>query len=151
MLWLGCGLLLADVDDTPDSPVNRPLPGSPRVFCRRMLPRTADRRQLEGDQRHAYGNPDKCRLIGVTLRASVPPMVRFGQGIPSVTCLPERDIPRLIELFETGVPGTGVSTMAASLLSRLTSSLGDERLQLNPAAEDTAEKMTNDAARIRIW
>ena len=41
--------------------------------------------------------------------------------------------------------------MAAGLLSRLTSSLGDEHLQLNPANEDTAEKMTNDAARIRLW
>jgi len=68
-----------------------------------------------------------------------------------VTFVPESDIPRLIELFETGVPGTGVRTMAAALLNTLTRNLGNDRLELSAAYEDTPEKTKSDADQIRLW
>jgi hypothetical protein len=68
-----------------------------------------------------------------------------------VTFVPERDVPRLIELFEQGVPGTGVRTMAAAFLNTLTGKLGHDRLELSPAYEDTPEKVKSDADQIRLW
>jgi len=68
-----------------------------------------------------------------------------------VTFVPERDFPKLIELFEYGVPGTGMRTLAADLLNGFTRDLARERLELDPTNEDTPQKIRSDADQIRIW
>jgi hypothetical protein len=68
-----------------------------------------------------------------------------------VTFVPERDFPRVIEMFEKGVPGTGVRTRAADMLHNLTWNLGADRIELNPSHDDTPQKMKAQADQIRLW
>jgi hypothetical protein len=106
------------------------------------LKRNLDRRQVFEGQ---YPRPGKYRL-----------RLQFDERLQAetqfeVTFVPDRDIPRLIELFEKGVPGTAVRTMAAYLLNTLTRNLGHDCLELSRAYEDTPDKMKSDADQIRLW
>ena len=68
-----------------------------------------------------------------------------------ITFDPNRDLERVIELFEHGVSGTGVRTFAADMLADMTYNLGRDRMLFELSSEDTPKKIKSDVDKIRNW
>lgn len=64
---------------------------------------------------------------------------------------PDRDIPKLIALFETAQPGSGERQFAADYLGQLTIGLGPLRLEYYPRPEDPPALTRRQAGELRAW
>ena len=64
---------------------------------------------------------------------------------------PDRDIPKLIALFETAQPGSSERQFAADYLGQLTIGLGSLRLEYYPMPGDPPALTRRQATELRAW
>ena len=82
--------------------------------------------------------------------------VRYDNSLLAETAFtvdfrPDRDIPRLIALFENARPLTDVRLFAAGYLGQLTMLLGPLRLEYYPSPKDSPEVIRREASELRSW